>query len=95
VTALVVLPLWHVLLGVLGVAFGSAYLGAKTAISMCARQNGCAMRVKKEKGSITQNLEEQLRALHAKHPELKAMRKSSDAALEATGEHPVIPEDKP
>ena len=102
-TALVVLPLWQVLLGVLGIAalvgvpsayFGAKY-GAKLAVELCAQQMGCEMRIEKERKQDTQNLEEQLRALHSRHPELKAARAAADRILRETGENPAMPEPKP
>ena len=102
-TALVVLPLWQVLLGVLGIAalvgvpsafFGAKY-GARLAVELCAKQQGCAMRLGEERKHDTQNLEEQLRALHAAHPELKAARAAADRILRETGESPAMPEPRP
>jgi hypothetical protein len=98
--ALVILPLWQVLLGALGIAatvgFPSALLGArygaKLAIEMCARQQGCAMRAADERKQTTEDLEAQLAALHLKHPELKAAREAMNKVLADTGENPAIPE---
>jgi hypothetical protein len=101
--ALVILPLWQVLLGALGIAatvgFPSALLGArygaKLAIEMCSKQQGCAMRVTEERKQTTQDLEAQLAALHLAHPELKEAREAMNRVLADTGENPAIPESKP
>lgn len=100
--ALVILPLWQVLLGALGIAatvgFPSALLGArygaKLAIEMCARQQGCAMRAADERKQTTQNLEEQLASLRKAHPEFQAVREATDRVLADTGEHPAIPPER-
>jgi hypothetical protein len=100
--ALVILPLWAAFLGAIGIAamvgFPSALIGArygaKLAVDLCAKQQGCVMRVNQERKQTTQNLEEQLAALHVAHPELKAAREAMNRVLSETGENPAIPEPK-
>ena len=97
---LVCQPLWHWLTWVAAIAAGvaipvgisCAYAGAALAIRLCAKQQGCAMRMGKEKQQTTQDLEEQLRALHLKHPELAQARRAMAAILKESGDHPAIPE---
>jgi len=102
-SALQCLPTWEWLgylvavIGVVGTGVGiaCAYAGAKLAIKLCAKQQGCKMRIDAERAQTTQDLEAQLRALHMSHPELSKLRRATDAALRETGENPAIPEAKP
>ena len=67
--------------------------GAKVALELCAEQNGCALRITAERARTTQDLEKQLQALHAKHPEISRMNTAMKDALKDTGEGlPVVPE---
>ena len=94
-TAPVVLPLWALLLLVAAPTFAGwwgARKGAKQAIALCSAHWGCAMKQDEERTRTTQDLEEQLRKLHAEHPELKRVREATRVALAETGEHPVVPE---
>jgi TolA-binding protein len=98
--ALIIIPVWAAILGAVGIAamvgFPSALLGArygaKLAVELCAKQQGCAMRVNQERQQTTQNLEEQLAALHKKHPELAKAREAMNRVLKDTGENVAIPE---
>jgi hypothetical protein len=67
-----------------------AKYGAKLAIEMCGEQNDCALRIKDEKKQTTQDLEKQLQALHAKHPEILRARAAAEKLLRDTGENPVV-----
>lgn len=72
--------------------FGARH-GSRLAIELCAKQQGCVMRVTEEQKQTTQNLQSQLEALHAQNPELfSRMNKAMKRALNDTGEHPAIPE---
>ena len=88
---LVVLPLWEHLVELFIVAASGAYFGGRLAIMTCSSQQGCAMRVTKERKQVTQNLEEQLAAMHLAHPEFQANREAANRVLEDTGEHPAVP----
>jgi hypothetical protein len=103
---LVCMPLYHwlswvaALVVVIGVAVGMpvgvfcAYAGAKKAIKMCSRQNGCAMRIEEERNKATQDLTEQVRRMREANPELAALHEAARRALNDTGEHQTIPEAK-
>jgi len=95
---LVCMPFSHWLAWSAGLLFvvGSAcaYSGAKLAIRLCAKQNGCAMRIEREKAQTTQDLTEQLRILREKNPELAAIHEAARRALSDSGTHSVIPERK-
>ena len=101
---LVCMPLYHWLSWVAGivalvaVVVGTpigilcAYSGAKLAIRACAKQQGCAMRISREKAQTTQDLSEQIAKMRAENPELAAIHEAARKALEETGNHPAIPE---
>jgi hypothetical protein len=81
---------------VVGVPVGvfCAKHGAKVALELCAEQNGCALRITAERAQTTQDLEKQLQALHAKHPEILKARAEAQRILHESGEHPSMPEPK-
>ena len=82
--------------GILFVACSaSAYVGAKLAIRLCAKQNGCAMRIAKEKKQTTQDLREQLEALEKARPDLKQRREAMEKLADTDPNLPSIPEQKP
>ena len=98
------MPLYHwlswvaALVVVVGAAVGvpvgifCAKAGAKMAVELCSKAQGCALRMAKEKAQTTQDLSEQIAKMRAENPELAAIHEAARKALEETGNHPAIPE---
>ena len=96
-TAAVVLPLWALLLIVAATPLAGwlgARNGAKNAIDLCSSHWGCSMRTDADHNKTTHDLELQLQALHAKHPEILKARAEAQRILHESGEHPSMPEPK-
>ena len=94
-SAAVILPIWALLLLVGATPLAGwlgARQGAKQAIALCSSHWGCAMTAEKKRVNDTQNLEEQLRALRQRHPELSNLSEAMTKTLKETGEHPAVPE---
>jgi hypothetical protein len=107
VNQLVVLPLWQwlamiaILVAVVAPAVGipSAIFGykrgARQAIAICSEHWECAMVQNAKRKSDTQNMRDQLEALHKAHPEILSARAAMQQALKDTDPNlPVIPEEK-
>jgi hypothetical protein len=96
-TSAVVLPLWALLLLVAATPLAGwlgARQGAARAIQLCSSHWSCPMKQVEDRARTTQDLEEQLKALRAAHPELVDLRRAQSDAINDTGECPAIPEEK-
>ena len=84
----IIMPLWELLLLVVAVSAGTsvpsasfgARRGARMAIKICSEHNDCAMNIAKRNDQNTADLEAQLAALRAAHPEIAAVRAAMDKA---------------